>query len=305
MGALNVQKKNKVRDAAHHFLCASRHPSVRACIPARAQLLAPRPARGSDGQRLTRLDPRAQHISVGRCRMLAINYGVALPPYEVLSQHGFMETRVPAEEWIVPDDCKRFLKKLAEEGLCYGRCATCEKLVAKQSQPQQEAPAPSRVSQRPRGEGLVTRREAALREASSREKDDPVETGGIDNSPTYDPSIMAYPLEAEGISLDELEECVTSALELPAVHGALLESALLARALGLGGDDDEEEAYPTDGPQRLSSGNSGLRARRRRRRRRALADALAPGWCRRTRRRPPLSPAPLRRSPRAPSRLSH
>ena len=120
--------------------------------------------------------------------MLAINYGVALPPYEVLSQHGFMESRVPTEEWEVPTDCKRFLKKLAEEGLCHGRCATCEKLSAR---PDALAPAAvrqslravtsgaTRVSQRPRGEGngLVTRREAALRARPPPTENDMV-TGG-------------------------------------------------------------------------------------------------------------------------------
>ena len=144
-----------------------------------------------------------QHISVGRCRMLAINYGVALPPYEVLSQHGFMETRVPAEEWIVPDDCKRFLKKLAEEGLCYGRCATCEKLVAKQSplEPRSEASlraqtsGATRVSQRPRGEGngLVTRREAALRARPPPTENDMV-TGGWERRAVArrDAGLIAY-----------------------------------------------------------------------------------------------------------------
>ena len=32
-----------------------------------------------------------KHVSIGRCRMLAINHGVALPPYEALSQVGFVE----------------------------------------------------------------------------------------------------------------------------------------------------------------------------------------------------------------------
>ena len=30
-----------------------------------------------------------KHVSIGRCRMLAINHGVALPPYEALSRVSF------------------------------------------------------------------------------------------------------------------------------------------------------------------------------------------------------------------------
>ena len=66
-----------------------------------------------------------KHVSVGRCRMLAINHSVVLPPYEALSRAGFVEADVPREEWSVPSDCKRFLKKLPEEGLCHGQCRTC------------------------------------------------------------------------------------------------------------------------------------------------------------------------------------
>ena len=31
-----------------------------------------------------------KHVSIGRCRMLAINHGVALPPYEALSRVSFV-----------------------------------------------------------------------------------------------------------------------------------------------------------------------------------------------------------------------
>ena len=65
-----------------------------------------------------------KHVSVGRCRMLAINHRVALPSYEALSKVSFVDARIPRDEWSVPTDCKRFLKKLAEEGLCHGRCET-------------------------------------------------------------------------------------------------------------------------------------------------------------------------------------
>lgn len=67
-----------------------------------------------------------KHVSVGRCRMLAINHRVALPPYENLSRAGFIEADVPREEWCVPTDCKRFLKKLPDEGLCINSCKTCD-----------------------------------------------------------------------------------------------------------------------------------------------------------------------------------
>ena len=66
------------------------------------------------------------HVSLGRCRMLAINHCVALPPYEHLSRAGFVEADVPREEWCVPADCKRFLKKLPDEGLCTNSCKTCD-----------------------------------------------------------------------------------------------------------------------------------------------------------------------------------
>ena len=74
------------------------------------------------------LDPQKKnkHVSVGRCRMLAINHCVALPPYENLSRAGFIEADVPREEWCVPTDCKRFLKKLPDEGLCTNSCKTCD-----------------------------------------------------------------------------------------------------------------------------------------------------------------------------------
>ena len=67
-----------------------------------------------------------KHVSVGRCRMLAINHRVALPPYEHLSRAGFIEADVPREHWCVPADCKRFLKKLPDEGLCTNSCKTCD-----------------------------------------------------------------------------------------------------------------------------------------------------------------------------------
>ena len=76
------------------------------------------------------LVPRAsQHISVGRCRHIAILHSIALPPYELLSQVEFDADRVAEEEWCVPADCKRFAKKVYEEGFCYGNpCETCIRL---------------------------------------------------------------------------------------------------------------------------------------------------------------------------------
>ena len=103
-----------------------------------------------------------KHVSIGRCRMLAISHGVALPPYEALSrvsfvessthrppptahrppptthhppptthppptahQVSFVEAGVPREQWSVPTDCKRFEKSVAAEGQCRGFCKTC------------------------------------------------------------------------------------------------------------------------------------------------------------------------------------
>ena len=75
------------------------------------------------------IDPQKKNcgrVTVGRCRMLAINYRVALPPYELLSRVAFVESGVKREDWCVPADCKRFLKKLPEEGLCINSCKTCD-----------------------------------------------------------------------------------------------------------------------------------------------------------------------------------
>ena len=70
-----------------------------------------------------------KHVSVGRCRMLAINHQVKLPSYEALSRVSWDETRVPLGHWYVPVDCRRFASNLAHEGLCTGRCDTCEALI--------------------------------------------------------------------------------------------------------------------------------------------------------------------------------
>ena len=66
-----------------------------------------------------------KHVSLGRCRMLAINHRVALPPYEALSRAGFIEIGVPCEKWCVPIDCKRFKKSFLVEPKCCGPCRTC------------------------------------------------------------------------------------------------------------------------------------------------------------------------------------
>ena len=66
-----------------------------------------------------------KHVSLGRCRMLAINHRVALPPYEALSRAGFVAVGVPWEKWCVPIDCKRFKKSFLVEPKCCGPCRTC------------------------------------------------------------------------------------------------------------------------------------------------------------------------------------
>lgn len=73
----------------------------------------------------------SKHVSVGRCRMLAINRGIALPPDEALRRAGFVEDRVPRDKWSVPTDCKRHEKKRKQNGSCRGRCETCSILNAK------------------------------------------------------------------------------------------------------------------------------------------------------------------------------
>ena len=70
-----------------------------------------------------------KHISVGRCRHLAIVHGIALPPYKELQDAGFELGQVDRSLWCIPTDCQRFAKKVAEEGFCYGnRCDTCTRL---------------------------------------------------------------------------------------------------------------------------------------------------------------------------------
>lgn len=70
-----------------------------------------------------------KHISVGRCRHLAIVHGIALPPYKELQDAGFELGQVDRSLWCIPTDCQRFAKKVAEEGFCYGnRCDTCMRL---------------------------------------------------------------------------------------------------------------------------------------------------------------------------------
>ncbi|EOD23502.1 hypothetical protein EMIHUDRAFT_368084, partial [Emiliania huxleyi CCMP1516] len=91
------------------------------------------------------LDPhkKNKHISVGRCRMLAVNHAVALPSYEELSAAGFDLDAVPRERWAVPDDCLRFVKKIAEEGLCTGPCRRCASVTSADRTPRCEPPPPA------------------------------------------------------------------------------------------------------------------------------------------------------------------
>ena len=74
------------------------------------------------------IDPQKKNcgrVTVGRCRMLAINHRVALPSYESLRRAGFDRTKVPRDEWSVPIGCKRFKKSFPEEPTCRGPCITC------------------------------------------------------------------------------------------------------------------------------------------------------------------------------------
>ena len=90
-----------------------------------------------------------KHVSVGRCRMLAINHEVKLPSYEALSRVSWDETHVPLEEWYVPIGCKRFHKSIKDEGLCTGRCDTCDQLM--------DTPPPLLQASRPRRPARATR----------------------------------------------------------------------------------------------------------------------------------------------------
>ena len=151
-----------------------------------------------------------KHVSVGRCRMLAINHRIALPTYEALSKVSFVETRVPREDWSVPTDCKRFLKKLAEEGLCRGRCETCDQLTGASPLPVQ--PARSRQSAR------VTRPPGWDRPqtfATGAEIDD---AGFQTTPPSSEPATPSFgPL----LAMSELEDCMQNALVEQAIEQAL------------------------------------------------------------------------------------
>ena len=48
-----------------------------------------------------------KHISVGRCRHLAIVHGVALPPYELLQDAGFELSGVRARATALPHSLRR------------------------------------------------------------------------------------------------------------------------------------------------------------------------------------------------------
>ena len=74
------------------------------------------------------IDPQKKNcgrVTVGRCRMLAINHRVALPSYTSLRRAGFDRAKVPRDEWSVPIGCKRFKKSFPEEPTCRGPCITC------------------------------------------------------------------------------------------------------------------------------------------------------------------------------------
>lgn len=66
-----------------------------------------------------------KHVSIGCCRMLAINHRIALPPDEALRRAGFVEDRVPRDKWSVPTDCKRLEKNRKQNGSCRGPCGRC------------------------------------------------------------------------------------------------------------------------------------------------------------------------------------
>ena len=113
--------------------------------------------------RLLDVHKKNKHISVGRCRMVAINHRVALPAYDALSHAGFDYTKVSPAAWSVPDDCKRFVKKIAEEGLCRMPCATCDRLGGAPVAPAHAgAPAHATAPAAARTEGLTTRGQSAL-----------------------------------------------------------------------------------------------------------------------------------------------
>lgn len=67
--------------------------------------------------------------------MLAVNHKIALPSFEDLSAAGFELDAVPRDKWAVPTDCLRFVKKIAEEGLCLGHCVRCENIASRDRTP--------------------------------------------------------------------------------------------------------------------------------------------------------------------------
>lgn len=69
---------------------------------------------------------------------------------------------MPRAEWTVPTDCKRFPKKISEEGLCRGRCERCSRLLHEQHAPRvarhglasKECEPPSLSSELAEGDGV-------------------------------------------------------------------------------------------------------------------------------------------------------
>ena len=73
-----------------------------------------------------RYRPRAAHLSVGRCRHIAIVHDVELPPFNLLVNAGFNVDAVARYEWVVPDACRRIPRQINKEGRCpEGRCMCC------------------------------------------------------------------------------------------------------------------------------------------------------------------------------------
>lgn len=158
-----------------------------------------------------------KHISVGRCLHLAIVHRVALPPYEELQEVGFETDDVPEHLWSVPTDCKRFEKKVFEEGFCYGnRCDTCARLypAEEDSETQSTASLASyRATCHPVGTSPATSSpRAAARTLSSVSSMDGV-TSAAD---------MAAALEVEDLLMAESTRLVHRVLEaegmLPPLH---------------------------------------------------------------------------------------
>lgn len=76
--------------------------------------------------------------------------------------------QVPESQWCVPTDCKRFAKKVAEEGFCFGNhCDTCDRLFGSDDASSHAVPHSSPPHESSAGSDIGTEPASPARSASS------------------------------------------------------------------------------------------------------------------------------------------